>query len=255
MPTAAVESGIAPRSADRFHLNMAVVFLLIAFGGFIPSYWAPMLGGQLQAPAAMHIHGALLFAWTLFYVAQTGWIAAGRTARHRAWGLAGIALFTLLCCSIVLLKIAILRIEDAQGLGEASRSFAAVALVALPAMIALFAAAIANVHRPELHKRLMFSLMAGFMVPPVARIFILLFAPPGALAAGPPPPFVSFPPTLAVLLLFGVAIVHDWRRERRVHAVYLWSAGLVLASNLLAIGVARTPAWHAVARFVQDLAG
>lgn len=190
---------------------MAIVFVLIAFGGFIPTYWAPLTSGQLHAPPAMHLHGALLFAWTLFYLVQTSWVAADRTASHRAWGMAGISLFTLLVCSIVLLKMTMMCIEEAQGFGEASKRFAAVALCALPVMIGVFALAIANVHRPQIHKRLMFSLMVGLMVPGIARVFFVLLAPPGALAGGPPPLLVAVPPTIiAVLLLLGVAMVRDW---------------------------------------------
>jgi hypothetical protein len=250
-----MSSEVAPRAVERFHFRMAIVFVIIAFGGFIPTYWAPLTSGQLHAPPALHIHGALQFVWTLFYLAQTGWVALGRMPRHRAWGMAGISLFTLLCCSIILLKITMMRIDDARGYGEASRAFSAVALLALPVMIGLFAVAIANVRRPEVHKRLMFSLMAAFMVPAIARVFLTFFAPPGAMAGGPPPPFVSLPPTIVALLLFAMAIVYDWRRERRVHAAYVWPAAVVLLSNLFTLAVADTPTWHAIARYVQGLAG
>lgn len=255
MATLSMRTGATPRSADRFHFRMALVFVLIAFGGFVPTYWAPLAAGQLQAPPAMHLHGALLFGWTLFYLLQTGWIATGRQATHRAWGMAGISLFTLLVCSIVLLKITMLRIEEAQGFGEASKRFAAVALCALPVMIGLFALAIANVHRPQVHKRLMFSLMVAFMVPAIARVFLTLFAPQGVLSGGPPPPFVAVPPTFAALLLLGVAMLRDWRLERRIDAVYAWSGAAILGSSLATQAIARTDTWIDVATYVQHLAG
>jgi hypothetical protein len=169
--------------------------------------------------------------------------------------MAGIALFTLMVCSVVLLKIAVMRIEEAQGLGEASKRFAAVALCGLPVMIGLFALAIANVHRPQVHKRLMFSLMVAFMVPPIARVLLALFAPPGALTAGPPPPFVAVPPTFAALLLLAVAMLRDWRRERRVDAVYAWSGAAILGSAIATQAIARTDAWLGIATYVQRLAG
>ena len=59
----------------RFHLRMAVVFVLIAFGGFTPSYFAPVLSGTFHMPPIAHIHGILLFSWALFYLAQTAWVA------------------------------------------------------------------------------------------------------------------------------------------------------------------------------------
>ncbi len=165
--------------ARRFHLLMAGVFVLIAFGGFIPSYWLRLAGGNYHPPPITHIHGILQFSWTLFYLLQTAWVATGRTPRHRAWGLAGISLFSVLICSIIILKITNIRLDDARGFGDASRRFSAVTFCALPVMIGLFALAIANVRKPDIHKRLMYVLMTGLMIPAIARVFLAVLAPPG----------------------------------------------------------------------------
>jgi hypothetical protein len=83
---ATLAEGSALRSgARRFHFWMAVVFLSVAFGGFIPTYWARVATGTFHEPPIPHIHGALLFTWTVFYFIQTAWIASGRTRVHRAW--------------------------------------------------------------------------------------------------------------------------------------------------------------------------
>ncbi len=56
------------RSSERhFYLWMAGVFVLIAFGGFTPTYWAPVARSNFHGPPILHIHGALLSSWTLFY--------------------------------------------------------------------------------------------------------------------------------------------------------------------------------------------
>ena len=242
-------------SERRFHVWMAAVFVLVAFGGFTPSYWAPLASGLFHAPPIAHVHGFLLFSWTLFYLAQTAWVASGRIATHRAWGLAGIALFTLMACSIVVLKITMMRLDDAHGYGDASRRFAAIAFGALPLMIVLFALAIANVARPAVHKRLMYVLMAGSMVPAIARVFLALFAPPGALDGGPPPAFVATPPTLVAALLIVVAIAYDWRTRGRPHSVYVFGLAAVIASNLASVLMSRTDLWMATARALQSLGG
>jgi hypothetical protein len=241
--------------ARRFHLWMAGVFVLIAFGGFIPTYWAPVSSGTFRAPPITHIHGLLLFSWTVFYFAQTAWIAAGRTPEHRAWGLAGISLFTLTIVSIIVLKITMLRLDDARGLGDASRRFSAVAFGGLPVMIGVFALAIGNVRRPEIHKRLMFVLMTGLMIPALARLFLTFLAPPGALAGGPPPPFVSIPPAVVASLLVVVAIVYDWRTVGRPHKAYIYGGLAVLVANILAVMMAGTETWMGIARYLQDLGG
>jgi len=252
---ATLADGRAVRSdARRFHLWMAAVFVLIAFGGFTPTYWAKLAGGTFHAPPIVHLHGFVLFTWTLFYFVQTTWIAAGRTSTHRAWGLAGISLFSVLICLIIATRITTLRLDEARGMGEASLRFAAVVFVAVPVMIGLFAAAIANVRKPEVHKRLMLVLMASMMTPALARLFLTYLAPAGA-ADGPPPAFVSIPPGMVATLLIVVAIVYDWRTRGRPHKAYIYGGLIVVAELFLAVAVAGTQTWMNIARSLEHIAG
>ncbi len=244
-------SATAPARPDQFHLRMAIAFVVIAFAGFTPTYWRPIVFGARHVPAMFHIHGALLFAWTLFYLAQTAWVASGRTARHRAWGLAGISLFTLVACSIVLLKITGLRLAEAEGFGDAGRRFATVPLFGLVLEVGLFVAAIANVHRPQVHKRLMLVLMAGTMIPAIARVFMTLLAPPGAM--GPPPPAVVLGPAVVASLLVGFALLYERRTTGRWQPVYGIGVLAILAESGLAVLIAPTPAWLAFAGWLQHL--
>ena len=239
----------------RFYLLMAGVFVLIAFGGFTPSYWVRLAGDNFHPPPIMHIHGILLFSWTLFYFLQTAWVAAGRTPTHRAWGMAGIALFSVMICSIIILRITVIRLDDARSFGDASRRFSAVTFCALPVMIGLFALAIANVRRPDTHKRLMFVLMTGLMIPAIARVFLAVLAPPGAQDSGPPPAWVSIPPGLVACLLIVVGMLYDWRTRGRPHPVYVYGGLVLVLANIAAVLIAGTPAWMNTARFLQSLAG
>lgn len=130
---ATLASGVEVRSESRrFHLWLAGVFVLIAFIGFTPTYWARLANGTFHLPPILHIHGILMFSWTLYYLIQTAWIAAGRTVTHRAWGLAGISLFSVLVCSILVTKVVTLRLDDAAGFGDAGRRLSLVALGSLP---------------------------------------------------------------------------------------------------------------------------
>src|SRR5437588_211 len=55
-----VASNSVLRSSVRhFYLWMAGVFVLIAFGGFTPTYWARVASGTFHGPPILHIHGAL----------------------------------------------------------------------------------------------------------------------------------------------------------------------------------------------------
>src|SRR5438270_175838 len=160
------------RVDDRpFYVWMGIAFLLVAFGGFVPTYWAPVLAGKFKGPPFLHVHGALMFLWTCFFLMQASLVASGRTLNHRAWGLAGVSFFTVIVCAVFVGQMAVLKRYDALGFGDAARRFSAVALCALPLMITAFGLAIANVRRPQVHKRLMLLVMAGFMTPAIARVF------------------------------------------------------------------------------------
>jgi hypothetical protein len=253
---ATLANGSAVRSdTRRFYVVMAGVFVLIAFSGFAPTYWVRLAGGTFHAPPIVHIHGFLLFSWTLFYFTQTALVATGRTPSHRAWGLAGIALFSVLVCSIIATRITLLNLEDARGMGDAGSRFSAVTFVALPMMIGLFAAAIANIRKPEVHKRLMYVLMASMMTPAIARVFLTYLAPPGAAEGGPPPPFVAVPPGIVASLLIVVAMVYDWRTRGRPHKVYVYGGILVLLELFLVVPISGTKAWLTTAQFLEHLAG
>ena len=252
MEAIATASGLRAESRN-FYVWMAGGFLAVAFGGFIPTYWAKVATGAFHAEPIIHIHGALLFTWICFYFVQTLLVAKGRTLDHRAWGLAGIALFTAMMCSILVGEEAVLARNQALGFGDAALRFSAVTLTAWPVMAVIFALAIVKIRKPETHKRLMTLLMIGIMTPAIARVFLTLFAPPGA--AGPPPPLVALPASLVADLFLVVAIVRDWRMLGRPHPVYIYGGIATLAQELLTAPIASTAAWMRIAKAFASLAG
>jgi hypothetical protein len=251
---ATVAGTTALRAENRsFYVWMAGAFVLVAFAGFTPTYWAKIAAGTFHAAPIIHIHGMLVFTWTCFFFVQSALVAAGRTLDHRAWGLAGISLFTVMMCSILVGEATVLNRDEARGFGDAARRFAAVTLCAWPLMAALFSLAIVKIRKPDVHKRLMVLLMVGIMTPAIARVFLTFFAPPGL--AGPPPPFVSIPPGLVADLLLVVAMVHDWRTRGRPHAVYVYGGLALLAEQVGAVALSTTAAWMHIAKAFQSLAG
>jgi hypothetical protein len=232
---------------------MAGAFVLVAFGGFTPTYWSKVAAGTFHAEPIIHIHGALLFSWTLFFFLQTSLVAAGRTLNHRAWGLAGISLFTAMMFSILVGQAAVLTRNQALGFGDAALRFSAVTLTAWPLLAVFFTLAIVNIRRPETHKRLMTLLMIAIMTPAIARVFITLFAPPGV--NGPPPPFVALPPALVADLFLVVAVVRDWRMLGRPHPVYVYGGIALVVQQLLTVPVAATATWMHIAQAFARLAG
>jgi len=253
IPFETIGSLQARPTTRRFYVAMAALFVLIAFTAFIATYWAKVAAGTFTGAPILHLHGALFFTWTLFFLAQTALVANGRTPDHRAWGMAGISLATAMAFTIVLAAINSIRVAGLIGMADEARRFSYVSLSGLVLFAGFMAAAIAWVRRPDLHKRLMILAMIPLMHASVARFFLLLFAP--ADAKGPPPVFVSVPPGLAVDLLLVAAMVYDWRTRGRPHPVYLIGGALLLANQLLAVPISATPAWTAIATWVQSLAG
>lgn len=236
-----------------FYVGMALAFMTIAFVGFIPTYWAKLATGTFSGAPILHIHGGLFFTWTLFYLMQTTLVATGRVADHRAWGMAGIALATAMGFTVILAAINSMKAAELIGMGDQARRFSVVSLTALAFFAAAFAGAIAQIRRPETHKRLMILAMLPLMQAAMARLFMTFLSPPGAV--GPPPVFVAIPPGLTIDLLLVAAMVHDWRTRGRIHPVYLVGGPLLLAQQLLTLPLSATAAWMSFARAVESLAG
>ena len=235
----------------RFYLVMACAFVAVAVAGFTPSYWSKVAAGTFQGAPIFHVHGSLLFGWTCLYLAQTALVASGRALKHRAWGMAGIAWFSVMVCSTIALIIRSMRIGESRGMGEASLPISIASFITLALMCGLFAAAIANVQRPETHKRLMVLVMVVVLQAAVARLVVLPLFPPG------PPSLAATIMTAIVTDTFVVAaILHDWRTLGRPHNVYIWGGLLLLTVQLVITPLfARSAAALAFARSMRGLMG
>ncbi len=219
----------------------------------MPTYWAKLASGTFSGHPITHIHGAIFFTWTLFYFLQASLVAMGRTPDHRRWGIAGVSLATAMAFTVVLAAINAVKVGESLGMGDAARRFFIVPLLALALCTGFFIAAIANVRRPEVHKRLMILVMIPMMQAAMARVFMTLFAPLDAV--GPPPPVVAVPPGLLVSLLGVAAMVYDWRSRGSVHPAYWIGLPLVIAEAVLVVPIGASDAWMGIAKWVEGLAG
>lgn len=239
-------------TSQLFYVYIGLAFVLIAFGGFAPTFWGPLASGTFAADPVIHLHGALYSAWTLFFLWQTVLIAKGRRRDHRSWGMAGISLATAMVFSGVIAAVNSMNLADAAGMGDAGRRFSIVSLTAALLFGLTVTAAIISVRNPEAHKRWMLLATVPLMQAPLGRLLRPIFA---ADFTGPPPVFVTVPAALLVDLLIVAAIVHDWRTRGSPHRVYLAGGALILATQLLRVPVSDTDTWMSVASWVQRLAG
>lgn len=251
-------TAVSAQGADRprFWLWMAVAVVLIAFGGFVPPYWSRVATGSFTGQPIMHLHGWLFFAWTLLYFSQNALVAAGRIADHRAWGMAGIFLVGMMAISVPLASINSMWVADRLGgpaMGDLARRFSAVPLTGLPLIIGFFGFAIANVRRPEWHKRLMLLMQIMLLEAAAGRITPYLLVPGGPRPGPPPGAFVSLPGGLAVDLLIVAGMIYDRRTRGAVHPAYKIGLSIILAQQFLVVPISMSAGWLNFAVWLQHL--
>ncbi len=257
LASAAVRPAAAAASR-RFYVSMAWVCAAIAFVGFAPSYWAPVARGTFGGPAILHLHGLLFSAWTILFIVQARLAARERYERHRALGYAGIALATAMLFAGISVAIASMRTGIARGYGEAARGFSIVPLTIILTFELAVAVALANVRRPEVHMRMMLVATIALLPPALARVFTLLFAPPGTgIGFGYPPPPIAFSLASSLIadLLLVAAMVRDRRTQGRPHPAYLASAAFLVVSQVARVPLASSAAWHGVTSWLLRLGG
>lgn len=241
-----LESRARPARKTKLYLGTAGMLAALAFAGFAQSYWLPMAAGTLALHPLIHVHGALFFLWMLFFVLQSALVERGAAHSHRELGLFGIALASLMVFSGVLVQIVTLP----AGLGgpqpAVARNVAALGFSAMIMFTTFVALAIANVRRPEVHRRLM--VLASFAIIGAAVVRLMRFVPDTT----------QFERALlgnaAVdALLLGVVLL-DRRAVGRVHGVWI-AGGAFLAANQVARAlIARTDWWAAVTDRLAALA-
>jgi hypothetical protein len=263
--TLGARAGISPR---KFYMMIAWTCLAIAVIGFMPTYFMPLAQSKFDAPPIIHIHGLVMFAWVAFFVVQTSLVSGGNVLAHRTWGVVGISIITAMVFIVTWTET--MRIHAASatpgvpaGLAEGVKAFSWVTMGGLAFLVAVFILAIANIKRPEIHKRLMLLMTSSMLTPPIARWFLTFLAPPpdpSAPALPPgveaaPPTFVAIPPALVGDLVLLIAMTYDWRTRGRPHPVYLIGGAILLAYQLTVTQVGHSAAWLAVATWIGKMAG
>jgi hypothetical protein len=249
--TVILQPVVAGTNSDRFYQRIAVLCSVIAFAGFLPSYWSPMWQANLNIPRIFHLHGAIFFTWTLFFVLQTSLVVNRRTAMHRELGLLGIALATAMLFTGTMVSIIGMNRFIALGFVDQARAFSIVPLSAILYFSAVFAYAIANIKRPGIHKRAMILATVALLQPAVARWFIFFFSPPDA--TGPVPVMLSVAPGMVSDLPLLYAIIHDKRNGARPHPVYVIGVVTLVAMQVLRVPVSTTAAWQTIAEWFSAL--
>lgn len=246
----------AAKPTRNFYFIMALALLATAVIGFSQTYFAPMAAGKLNVPAIHHIHGLFFFSWVLLFAVQTWLVASKRTAFHRELGLLGISIATAMVFTVMVTVVERIHFFDQHGTGDAMRVFTWVQVSGIIFFAALFALAIVNARKPEIHKRLMLLATISLMDAPIARIYAMNFMPP------PPPGPPLHPPVMlaviggliAVVFLIA-AVIYDWRTRGKPHPVYIWGGLAFVAYQLTRAPISETGWWMSVATAIGKLGG
>ncbi|MES1199542.1 MAG: hypothetical protein ABUS48_06145 [Pseudomonadota bacterium] len=241
-----------------FYVGLAAACVLMAFGGFAPTYWLQLPAGTFVGPPLLHVHGVLFSTWTLFLLSQAILAANGRMEHHRAWGVVGVSLATAMV--FIGLTVATEGLaRDLDQYGDRARAHYILPVASIALFSAYFIVAIANVSRPDIHKRLIFLATFALLQAAMARVFFVLATGGGPgmrPGLGPPPPVtLAIVPSLIVELLIVAGIIYDWRTRGRPHPVWLWGALVTTAVVLLRGPISETGAWRAFADAMAHIAG
>jgi hypothetical protein len=212
------------------------------FIGFSPSFY---LSKWVAAPVVtpkmtpiLYIHGAIFTGWFLLNIIQPALIAANNRRLHRRIGYGGAVLAALMVVFGNIVAVAAMH-GGFKGQGD-PHAFYAIPFFAIQTFAILVALAILWRNRPETHKRLMLLSSAPIIEAAVARI---------PLAAGGAP-FSFFIGADSVIML---GIAYDLVSRGKIHKVWLWGGGLVVASQIGKLVISQTPIWLDFAHFMASL--
>jgi hypothetical protein len=251
-----------------FYVWMAGICALVVYGGFAPTYYLQLPGGTFVGTRLLHVHAVVFSLWPLFVVSQSTLAATGRLTAHRAWGLFGVSLVTAML--VLGFATAIQSLAAAMGTPneETVRRISVLSFTGIILFAVIVAVAIANVRRPETHKRLMLLATISILQAAIARLlFTVAFGfSPGArpglasaeafgLAPGAAPPvFAMIPGALVSDVLIVAMIVFDIRSRGRIHPATAIGGAVILAVQLLRGPLTLTPAWRAITDFLAAFA-
>lgn len=238
--------GLPAGAKDRlFFTLMGAAVAVIVFAGFARSYY---LSHWLTPPARtpeitplLHVHALAFTSWILLQLVQPALIASGRPALHQRLGWFGAALALLVWLLGNLASIEAMTVGY-RGLGD-PYAFYAITFFSMQAFGIIVALGILKRDRADAHKRLMLLSSAAILEAAVGRLPLQMVVETAPL---------SFYLGADIIIVAGV--VHDWWTRRRVHGVWLWGGGLLVASQILRVAIMDTGPWLAFAHALARLA-
>jgi hypothetical protein len=238
MATLAPPAASRARSDRIFYTGMGCAIALLTLIGFARSYylarWFEVPRGTPEITLLLHVHGLVFSLWLVLTIVQPGLVAASNLRLHRKLGYAGAAVAAAMVVVGNVSAVAAMHVGFI-GLGD-TRIFYAVPFFAINSFAVAVALAILWRQRAETHKRLILLSNVGLLNAAVARI------PLDLIQNGAPFTFMFLPHLITVAGAF-----YDWRTRGRVHKVWIWGGGAMLAAHVLMFPIMGTATWHSFA--------
>lgn len=201
---------------SRFFVWIAVAMLIVVALGFGRSFYLRPLFADEPLPTYLLVHGAVMTAWYLLFLAQASLVEIGRRDLHRKLGLAGVALAvgvvvtgTIVHLNFIPRNRALGFISSPEDLSSAI-GFVLAGISSLVPFAVLIVLAVWLRRKAAIHKRLMFWAMVWTLGPaftnnrPLGQVLDSLVAP-----------YLPFFP--ADLFWLAAMMAYDWKTLRRIH--------------------------------------
>jgi uncharacterized membrane protein YozB (DUF420 family) len=240
----AINNAAERRAFERqFFLAIAILFPIIVLIGFGPTYY---LKGFFSTPPVartlIHLHGFVMSAWVILFVAQVYLIRSAKIKLHQQLGILGVII------GLALIVIGLMTAVAAAKYGSASTppgvkplEFLIVPFFDVFVFAVLFGAALYYRRNAPNHKRLMLLTVINLLPPAIARF------PFGLTATFGPLWFFGVPDLVALILLIG-----DTWRNKKLNKIFLAGTIFLIASHWLRLPISTTQAWNDFAVWVTS---
>ncbi|KRA84309.1 hypothetical protein [Altererythrobacter sp. Root672] len=242
---AATLTTVGSRFRPSFYFWMTLAMCLFVFAGFGLHSFLPALQGNFPpAPPIVHLHGVVFVTWMLLLLTQSALVCSGNVKLHRALGTWGIAQGT----ATILIGLMMQLIASGRGYAAgrpAGTDGLYLGLLAFLGFALMFALAIGNRTRPDVHRRMILFAMLPVIPPGVNRFW--------ANALGLDDPVPTFWLYLTLWSMAAAILLQERRTTGRIGALSLLGAGWIVAEGALHEAVVGSPGFERVAAAVLGL--
>jgi hypothetical protein len=233
----------------RFYLMLALALVAFVVVGFAPSYYLRILSAPPPLTTLLHVHAVVFTIWLALFLMQVGLVAAHRVELHRKLGIASAAFAGIVVVVGVLSVFQTAISNHVSPSGLAPPQFSIIAFTSIGLFAIFIALGIVYRRRPGLHRRFMILAFISSISPASARILRLLDLQPHRDLLIP----------LCAGLFIAACVVHDWRKHRVVHPVYVIGGLVIVVSwplrNMIGHSAWYFPIGEQVARLAHSMFG